>query len=277
VKTDAARELLKRWADDDLLNPFGPLRGLEGTMPKPLSTTVAASENDQAVTGQSTAGSPRRQSSAAVDEESSDTWSVFRLDVAHPTTNEAPSSAVDTDRASFAPDTELPRDEQTPGPVKTPRLHRPHLATTPAPHFDVQTAIADDHARSTNWSLFWGQILAYFGVAGLTVGTSLVLWGYFGGPASYTPTGWLTATAGQMLLFLGVVTLISGGMEQTTDEVARRIDRLGAYLVRIEQGSGKHGLLRGPHASANRSTEDDLPLDNADQRHTQQATRHNIR
>ena len=134
----------------------------------------------------------------------------------------------------------------------------------------VRTAIADDHARSTNWSLFWGPILAYLGVAGLTVGTSLVLWGYFGGPASYTPTGWLTATAGQMLLFLGVVTLISGGMEQTTDEVARRIDRLGAYLIRIEQGTGKPGTLRGPHTPVHRFTEDEPPPVDAHTRPRQQ-------
>lgn len=82
-----------------------------------------------------------------------------------------------------------------------------------------------------------GQIFAYLGVGGLTVGTSLVLMGYFGGPASYATTGWLITTAGQMLLFLGVVTLVSGGMEQTTQEVARRIDTLGERLVKIEQAA----------------------------------------
>ncbi|MEI4884364.1 hypothetical protein, partial [Klebsiella pneumoniae] len=78
---------------------------------------------------------------------------------------------------------------------------------------------------------------AYIGVGGLTVGTALVLMGYFGGPASYATTGWLVTTAGQMLLFLGVVTLVSGGMEQTTQEVARRIDTIGERLVRIEQAA----------------------------------------
>jgi hypothetical protein len=82
-----------------------------------------------------------------------------------------------------------------------------------------------------------GQLFAYVGVAGLTVGTVLVLMGYFGGPASYATTGWLITTAGQMLLFLGVVTLVSGGMEQTTQEVARRIDTIGERLVRIEQAA----------------------------------------
>jgi len=116
----------------------------------------------------------------------------------------------------------------------------------PAPHFDVQAAIEDDHSRRTNWSAFWGQILAYFGVAGLTVGTTLVLWGYFGGPKSYTPTGWLIATAGQMLLFLGMVTLVSGGLEQTTEEVTQRLDRLGEKLMWIEQASRQNSLRRPP-------------------------------
>jgi hypothetical protein len=40
-----------------------------------------------------------------------------------------------------------------------------------------------------------------------------------------------------MLLFLGVVTLVSAGMEQTTHEVARRIETLGQRLVRIEQAA----------------------------------------
>ena len=91
--------------------------------------------------------------------------------------------------------------------------------------------------KSTRWVTLVGQIFAYIGVAGLTVGTSLILMGYFGGPVNYATTGWLVATAGQMLLFLGVITLVSGGMEQTTQEVARRIDTLGERLVRIEQAA----------------------------------------
>jgi hypothetical protein len=37
-----------------------------------------------------------------------------------------------------------------------------------------------------------------------------------------------------MFLFLGVVTLVSGGMEQTTNEVARRVDTLGEKIARLE-------------------------------------------
>jgi hypothetical protein len=111
-----------------------------------------------------------------------------------------------------------------------------HPAHAPGPpHF--QTAPVSMADKSSKWVSLVGQIFAYVGVGGLTVGTSLVLMGYFGGPASYITTGWLVATAGQMLLFLGVVTLVSGGMEQTTQEVARRIDTIGERLVRIEQAA----------------------------------------
>ena len=82
----------------------------------------------------------------------------------------------------------------------------------------------------------------------------MVLWGYFGGPESYTPTGWLLASAGQMLLFLGVVTLVSGGMEQTTHEVSRRIEFLGDQLIRIEKHTQEQ-LLRGPHYASRDESE----------------------
>ena len=101
-----------------------------------------------------------------------------------------------------------------------------------------------------------GQILSYIGILGLTAGTSFVIVGYFGGPASYAPTGWLVATVGQMLLFLGIVTLVSNGMEQTSDEVQKtvnsrmdelsgRLESLGDKLIRIE--SAESGSPRRPH------------------------------
>jgi hypothetical protein len=81
---------------------------------------------------------------------------------------------------------------------------------------------------------WFGQTLAYLGAATLTGGAGMVLVGYLGGPTHYAPTGWFTTTVGQMLLFLGVVTLVSAGMEQTTVEVAKRIDNLGEQLERME-------------------------------------------
>lgn len=92
-------------------------------------------------------------------------------------------------------------------------------------------------STSGNWTSAAGQFLAYAGVLGLTVGACMVVWSYYGGPATYAPTGWLIATAGQMLLFFGVVTLVSGGLEQTTEQVNKRIEQLGDHIIRIEQAA----------------------------------------
>ncbi len=115
-------------------------------------------------------------------------------------------------------------------------------------------------ARSSNWQTLLGQCLAYLGVGGITVGTALVLWGYFGGPEDYAPTGWLITTLGQMLLFLGVVTLVSGGMEQTTKEVTHRIDTLGERLIRIERISRSGSAFSPPHTAERPSTGDDQSI-----------------
>lgn len=95
---------------------------------------------------------------------------------------------------------------------------------------------------SGSWSSIAGQFLAYAGVLGLTAGACLVVWSYFGGPANYAPMGWLLATAGQMLLFFGVVTLVSGGLEQTTEQVTKRIEQLGDHIIRIEQAAREISL-----------------------------------
>src|SRR5690606_10768605 len=101
----------------------------------------------------------------------------------------------------------------------------PHAALR-APHFDLETYAAAAGRKPGRQESVFGQLLAYLGVGLLTIGTALVVWGYFGGEAvqRYQSTGWLVSTAGQMLLFLGVVTLVSGGMQQTTHEVAQRVE-----------------------------------------------------
>lgn len=91
-----------------------------------------------------------------------------------------------------------------------------------------------------------GQMCAYFGIGLITCGTSVVLWGFFGGPENFAPTGWLVTTIGQMFLFLGVVTLISSGMEQTSADMAHRLDALGQRLIRMELLQ-REQVIRGPH------------------------------
>ncbi len=113
------------------------------------------------------------------------------------------------------------------------------------PHFDLQSFLAQDSRQPGKSESIWGQVLAYAGVGLITVGTTLVLWGWFGQVPQYAPTGWLVCTVGQMLLFLGVITLISGGMQQTSHEVTRRVEYLGDRILRFEQSADQ--LLRGPH------------------------------
>lgn len=163
---------------------------------------------------------------------------VLRFDGTHSILSPAPAAFVER-AAVRSPENVLP----TPPVQGLPQGHQEMIvhhahAPTPPHYQSAPVSLAD---KSSKWVTLAGQLFAYLGVGALTIGTVLVLMGYFGGPASYATTGWLITTAGQMLLFLGVVTLVSGGMEQTTQEVARRIDTIGERLVRIEQAawSGK--------------------------------------
>ncbi len=166
--------------------------------------------------------------------EASERKQILRFDASHPTVSSPPPAFVERTVAQQPPTPAPPPPvEKLPAASRDIVVHQAHGPNPP--HFQpVPVSLAD---KSSKWVTLAGQLFAYVGVAGLTVGTVLVLMGYFGGPASYATTGWLITTAGQMLLFLGVVTLVSGGMEQTTQEVARRIDTIGERLVRIEQAA----------------------------------------
>ncbi len=198
-----ARELLARWSTQHVLE-------------SPMAATTSASP---AVTPTSEL-SPGRI--------------AHRLDGAHSSVA-APMVNVPANESSEEKRPERPRRRK--------KLQRPRLAeisrddASPKPNHDdlVRQAVQQPVARSANWTTSIGQLCAYGGVAVLTLGTVMVLSGYFGGPAHYAPTGWLVAAVGQMLLFLGVVTLVSGGMEQTVDEVSWRIDHLASTINRLEQ------------------------------------------
>lgn len=142
----------------------------------------------------------------------------------------------------------LPSQDQQ--PVQNYHNHLSH-EQAPAPHFDVVAASKKAKARPGRSEAIWGQLMAYAGVGVLTVGTVMVLWGYFGMVEQYASTGWLLSTAGQMLLLLGIVTLVSGGMQQTTHEVTERIEYLGGRMIRIEESTDQ--LLRGPHFGKQRT------------------------
>jgi hypothetical protein len=164
---------------------------------------------------------------------------ILRFDGSHPSVSPPPPAFVERTVAQHPSHVvpPVPAVEKLSSASRDVIVHQAHGPNPP--HFlPAPVSLAD---KSSKWVTLAGQLFAYVGVGGLTVGTVLVLMGYFGGPASYATTGWLITTAGQMLLFLGVVTLVSGGMEQTTQEVARRIDTIGERLVRIEHAawSGK--------------------------------------
>ncbi len=133
------------------------------------------------------------------------------------------------------------RRGRTHGLPKKRYIDEPHESLLRGPHFEVSTP------RRSNLTSVTGQFLAYLGVLGLTIGTSIVIYGHFGGYSEYTPTGWLVTTVAQMLLFLGVINLVSGGIEQNNDDVSRRINTLGEQLLRIEQVTSE--ALRGPKIS----------------------------
>jgi hypothetical protein len=132
------------------------------------------------------------------------------------------------------------REAQADRTPRQRRLDQAEVQTISAPELNVHQSAP----RPANWSATIGQVCAYLGIGLITCGTAVVVWGYFGGPPKLAPTGWLVTTIGQMFLFLGVVTLISSGLDQTAAEVASRMETLGARLVRIE--SLQHELA-GPH------------------------------
>jgi len=138
---------------------------------------------------------------------------------------------------------------RTHGKPRRRYIDEAHPATARGPHFQVTPQ------RRTNFTSMTGQFLAYIGVLGLTIGTAMVIYGHFGGYSDYTPTGWLVTTVAQMMLFLGVINLVSGGMEQTNHDVSQRINTLGEQLLRIEQVTEQ--ALRGPKISPRRYADPD--------------------
>jgi hypothetical protein len=249
--TRGARELLERWNTEEALDPY-----------QPRAKRVASDEHE---IEQDAAISAAQEPSDTFDDIAASTRPAAKRDRAPQRQREEAESAPPRREArvarrpsqrSFRVDSGHSSEDQTPAHAPHPardvyaahgsRLDASHAA--PSPHFDIEAAF-DQRRKPGRGESLWGQLLAYAGVGVLTVGTGLVVWGYFGGPDSYTPTGWLLATAGQMLLFLGVVTLISGGMEQTTHEVTQRIERLGDHIIRIERHTSEQAL-RGPHYNA---------------------------
>ncbi len=211
-KTKEARELLARWSNRDILDPYGPLTKAE--------SRVQAASSLFASTGQE----PLEKIKPVAAEPAPEPETAQSLPEEEPVPLQAEAAGWTEDTVEPEVDeTEATEPDYQPA---TPRLHSDYR--------DIQSLIEEEDQKP-NWLGLVGQLMAYGGVAVLTIGTTLVLWGYYGGPANYASTGWLISTAGQMLLFLGVITLVSAGMEQTSNSVSRQIDRLGQRIFLFEQ------------------------------------------
>jgi hypothetical protein len=206
-----ARELLARWSAQHLLEP-------------PVATGSTPITGTTPIIGTSAEAAPSKR--------------AHRFDSGH----SIPTPAIA--RSNAPVETGSGDGDNAPAERRRrKKVRRPRLAETPdetpsrrAAQDDlIRTAVQQPPPSRSNWTTSVGQLCAYAGVAMLTLGTVMVLSGYFGGPANYAPTGWLVSAVGQMLLFLGVVTLVSGGMEQTVDEVAWRVDSLTEQVAKLER------------------------------------------
>ncbi|MBI1312994.1 hypothetical protein GC176_17020 [bacterium] len=180
--------------------------------------------------------------------EAADAWNLAPASYpAEPGTDDEPESEFNDEDYSAtnngADDAEPATQRHVPRPhaaAFTQRVDAPHRVAEPHADFSYGrnsapvSVTSDEEEDSASWFGGIGQGLAWLGILGLTAGTSLVIVGYFGGPATYAPMGWLISTIGQMLLFLGIVTLVSSGMEQTTQEVRRTVNEVSRKLDLID-------------------------------------------
>lgn len=161
----------------------------------------------------------------------------FSQAVTNPSASSAETStfpSVPAADASTQPDSCQPVAPARPAydPVVQTRLQELVGPPTPTPQARPETG---------NLQSFWGQMLAYAGVLTITVGAVMVLVSYFGNAdqASYAPTGWLIATTGQMLMFLGITTFVSGGLEQTSSDVSSQVETLNFRIAELEHISSR--------------------------------------
>lgn len=235
--TREARELLERWSNERIVDPYGPLHS------SPKHPIAAAASSTESPT-ESTTDSDKPSETATAGSERT---TRLRIDATPPrgTAENEPQNTRETPVESTQPSAPKPAsvESERTEPVSPSRpfirVHQAHSA--PAPHIPAPAPAPPSAPESPepqiNWMSVAGQWLSYIGVLALTSGTGFVLLGHFRGPASYVATGWLITMAGQMLLFLGVMTTFSTGIEKTTDTVSRKIDDLGDRIIRIEEAA----------------------------------------
>lgn len=218
-------------------------------------------------TGSDTTNEPAETNGVSKSE--ADDSQQFDFDALDAETAEANNNAADS--KGITPEPAVPEPAETaatePQPVTAVAFQSQRVDSAQAfaahspPHLDIQQLIdqrLQEEKQGFNWMVFAGQWLSYLGVLGLTAGAALIVYGYFGGTAEMVPKGWMLTTAGQMLLLLGIVTLISGGLDQANSEVNTRIQVLGEQMLRFERETKQH-FLRGPKISAGQYAENAKP------------------
>lgn len=216
-----ARELLARWSTQNVLEPVAALKPIPKSLGQSDLPQMPPSELRFDASKPATP-SPTSPFLTAVREQPATVISMSAPTVISPQPVNSPTHSSSSITGSGGSD-------QSIASVTTPKTES---------HSDLEFDRRDAHdhvvheelhqpvRRRPGWFTLAGQLCAFAGVGLLTCGTVLVMWSYFGGPNRYMPTGWLIAAVGQMLLFLGVIALISSGLDQTSHEVGWRVDHL---------------------------------------------------
>jgi len=274
-ETRSAREFLERWArEQQNMRPAAekPASGPPSVAPPDVAAEQPASPPGPVTPDlpspaippapqiQQTEPQTSPNEGTEPEEAPAESKKKYRLDTQHtaptgpvPTHRGRPRRPHHLEEKPVSAAKEMPDALSSPLPVTPPTNEKrePQYRVDDAqtglqsPHFDVRSMEPQRTVFPGRSEAMWGQVLAYAGVGLLTVGTIFVLWGYFGEIERYASTGWLVATAGQMLLLLGIVTLVGGGMQQTTHEVTQRIEHLGGRIIRIEESTDK--ILQTPY------------------------------
>ena len=238
-----ARELLARWSAQNVLEPVSAL--------KPIPKTLGQTDHPQLPpselrfdTPKPLTPSPSAPFLTAVREQPAPVLSMASpIAPTHSTTAPHTTPAQIAVNGSTSPE---PIAASSTPKSDTHHLYEPDRRSVPDHHHLVREAIHQTGHRRAPWFTLAGQLCAFAGVGLLTCGTVLVMWSYFGGPGRYMPTGWLIAAVGQMLLFLGVIALISSGLDQTSYEVGWRIDHLADIAARDAVAPDRSCRLRVP-------------------------------
>lgn len=250
------QELLARWASDEILDPYGPVLDKDSNPQSSSSPIDYLGQITDPAVGEDLDGqfAMARTLPLTTDELTASTPTKRPVAPEEPKSEKTPPT-TELPPATIAKATPAQPQDNNPAPVSSnkknvetnlPAARQPGLPSKPA-------------AKRGGGSLMvLGQILAYIGVLSLTIGSTFVLWGFFGDKPHYAPMGWLVLTAGQMLLFLGIVTIVSGGIEQTTSTVDIQFTALNEQILRIEQAVHSQ-TATGPSAASPSKRDDSAP------------------